>query len=433
MNPPTTPNPTRTMSYTEQTVTPPRARARTKTRAPGVSKLSRLRRRLSQATVPPFEVELQDGTIERLVGGSYTGDDTDEPRFRLRMRNSKGLRALQELDELTLGIAFLDGDYDIEGDFLSCLELRAIFTDRHPVKSIMRFVIPIIKGQRKSDMAWVPHHYDFGNEFYFAFLDKRFQMYSQALYTAENESLEQAVTNKLQYIVDSCRLTEGSHVLDVGAGWGALEKFTGPKGINTTMLTISHEQFKFLSEWCGTHGMPARLDVVRESIFAYEPPTQYDAIVLLGVMEHLPDYKKLFAQFRRLVKPGGRVYMDFCSNRTKFSVSSFTYNYVFPGNHTPVYMPGLLEGGNASGFEPVAIHNDRHSYYLTLATWARRLEAARETLVPKFGERVFRLFQLYLWGCAQQLGNNGQLESYRVVFQRSHGRPSSEIGCYRPI
>jgi cyclopropane-fatty-acyl-phospholipid synthase len=421
------------MPHAEQTVTPPVSRARKPTPARRVSPLSRLHRRLSQANVAPFEVEFQDGSIERLVGGSYTGDDTDEPRFRLRMRNSNGLRALNELDELTLGIAFLDGDYDIEGDFLSCLGLRAIFTDRHPVKSIMRFVIPMIKGQRKSDMTWVPHHYDFGNEFYFAFLDKRFQMYSQALYTAENESLEQAVTNKLQYIVDSCRLTEGSHVLDVGAGWGALEKFTGPKGINTTMLTISHEQYKFLSEWCGRHGMPARLDVVRESIFAYEPPTQYDAIVLLGVMEHLPDYQKLFAQFRRLVKPGGRVYMDFCSNRSKFSVSSFTYNYVFPGNHTPVYMPGLLAGGNASGFEPVAIHNDRHSYYLTLAEWARRLEAARETVVPKFGERVFRLFQLYLWGCAQQLGNNGQLESYRVVFQRSHGRPSSEIGCYRPI
>jgi len=421
------------MSYTEETVTPPVSRAGMQQRAPGSSPLSRLHRRLSQANVAPFEVQHQDGSIERLVGGSYTGDDTDEPRFRLRMRTSKGLRALRELDELTLGIAFLDGDYDIEGDFLSCLDLRSVFTDRHPVRSIMRFLVPLVKGQRQADLAWVPHHYDFGNEFYFAFLDKRFQMYSQALYTAENESLEQAVTNKLQYIVDSCRLTEGSHVLDVGAGWGALEKFTGPKGVNTTMLTISHEQYKFLSDWCGRHGMPARLDVVRESIFAYEPPTQYDAIVLLGVMEHLPDYQKLFVQFRRLVKPGGRVYMDFCSNRNKFSVSSFTYNYVFPGNHTPVYMPGLLEAGNATGFEPIAVHNDRHSYYLTLATWARRLEAARDTLIPKFGQRVFRLFQLYLWGCAHQLGCSGKLESYRVVFQRSWRRPSSEIGCYRPI
>ena len=113
------PTPTRTMSFTEETVTPPLPRARTQTRAPGVTRLSRLRRRLSQANVVPFEVEFLDGTIERLVGGSYTGDDTDEPRFRIVLRNSKGLSALNELDELTLGIAFLDGDYDIKGDFLS--------------------------------------------------------------------------------------------------------------------------------------------------------------------------------------------------------------------------------------------------------------------------------------------------------------------------
>src|SRR5688572_14708303 len=133
------------MSYTEETVRPPVSRASMRTPAPRSSQLSRLRRRLAQANVPPFEVEHQDGSIERLVGGSYSGDDTDEPRFRLRMRTSKGLRALRELDELTLGIAFLDGDYDIEGDFLSCLDLRAIFTDRHPVRSIMRFLVPLVK------------------------------------------------------------------------------------------------------------------------------------------------------------------------------------------------------------------------------------------------------------------------------------------------
>ena len=40
----------------------------------------------------------------------------------------------------------------------------------------------------------------------------------QALYRDDNETLEQAVVNKLDYILDVCRLGEGSHVLDVGAG-----------------------------------------------------------------------------------------------------------------------------------------------------------------------------------------------------------------------
>ena len=48
--------------------------------------------------------------------------------------------------------------------------------------------------------------------------------------------------------------------------------------------------------------------------------------------------------------------------------------------------------------------------------------------MPKYGERTFRLFQLYLWGCARQFQKDGELESYRIVFQNGHGARSSEIG-----
>jgi cyclopropane-fatty-acyl-phospholipid synthase len=424
------------MMPAERTVTPPTQHAWTRTPVrdsishPMIAPLSR---RLARTALPTFEVELTDGTVYRLAGTANEAHADTEPRCRLSVRTARGLDALASLDELQLGTAYLRGDLDVDGDFLSCLDLRAVFTDRHPVRSLLRFVGPLIVGQRRSDLAWVPRHYDFGNEFYFAFLDKKYGLYSQALYTADDESLEQAVTNKLEYIVDVCRLVAGSHVLDVGAGWGALEKFIGRLGIHSTMMTLSREQYKFLCDWCARHEMPARLRVVRESIFAYDPAEQYDAIVLLGVMEHLPNYRQLFARFSRLLKPGGRVYMDFAANRRKFAVSTFTHRYVFPGNHTPVFLPGLFSAAAASDFEPIALHNDRHSYYLTLQAWARNLEAAREDVLPIVGEQVYRLFRLYLWGCAHQLQRNGWLESYRVVFQRAVGRPSSEIGCYEAI
>jgi len=391
--------------------------------------LAPLQDRLAGSPVPPFEIELQDGSVNLL--GPRTSDE--EPRFRLTIRDPRGLKSLLALDELQVGTSYVNGDIDVEGDMLSCLDLRRVLTDRHPVGSVMRFIVPMVIGQRRSDMSWVPKHYDHGNEFYFAFLDKPYRMYSQALYTRDDEPLEQAVRTKLDYIVDVCRLGAGSRILDIGGGWGALERFIGPRGINSTMLTISHEQFKFLSDWCASHSMPCRLDVVRESIFAYDPAEQYDAITLLGVMEHLPDYPRLFERFSRLLKPGGRVYMDFAAGSEKFRVSSFTYKYVFEGNHTPVYLPGLFKAAIANGFEPIAVHNDRHSYYLTLQAWARNLEAAHDSVRKIVSEQVYRLFHLYLWGGAHQLERSGSLESYRVVFQRAAGRPSSEIGCYRAI
>ena len=414
----------------ETTISPAPAPSPHPAPRPTISPVLRpLQQRVAGSTVPPFEVELEDGSVSLL--GATAGDA--EPRFKLTIRDPRGLASLLALDELQVGTSYVNGDIDVEGDMLSCLDLRRVLTDHHPIESVMRFVVPMVIGQRRSDMSWVPKHYDHGNEFYFAFLDEPFRMYSQALYTRDDEPLEQAVRNKLEYIVDVCRLGAGSRVLDIGGGWGALERFIGPRGINSTMLTISHEQFKFLSDWCASHGMPCRLNVVRESIFAYDPGEQYDAITLLGVMEHLPDYARLFERFGRLLKPGGRVYMDFAAGSEKFRVSSFTYKYVFEGNHTPVYLPGLFKAAIANGFEPIALHNDRHSYYLTLQAWARKLEAAHDAVRTIVSEQVYRLFHLYLWGGAHQLERSGSLESYRVVFQRASGRRSSEIGCYRPV
>jgi cyclopropane-fatty-acyl-phospholipid synthase len=420
------------MAHAGRTLTPPSQRAWT----PGAqrldartrSELTPLWRRVQGSNLPPFEVCLPDEHVYLFTDGSGATDTEVEPRFTLIARTARGVRALTSLDEFEIATAYLRDDIDVDGDFMSCLGLRSVLTDRHLIRSLLRFVIPLIRGQRRSDLSWVPRHYDFGNEFYFAFLDKRYGVYSQALYTADDESLEDAITNKLEYIVDVCRLRPGSHVLDVGAGWGSLEKFLGPQGIHSTMLTISREQYRFLSDWSPRQQAPGRLRVVSESIFAYDPPEQYDAIVLLGVMEHLPNYRKLFARFSRLLKPGGRVYMDFAAADRKFDVSTFTYRYVFPGNHTPVFLPGLFGGAAAHGFEPIVLHNDRHSYYLTLQAWARNLESAHEAVLPIVGEEVYRLFRLYLWGCAYQLKHDGSLQSYRVVFQRSRGRPSSEIG-----
>ncbi|HXT16877.1 MAG TPA: class I SAM-dependent methyltransferase [Gemmatimonadaceae bacterium] len=397
------------------------------------SVLSSLHKRLAGTGMSPFVVELPDGTVEHLQGDARAGDDGERARFLLRVRNDRGRRALVSLDEMELGTAYLRGDIDVEGDFLSCLDLRGILTDRRPLRSLLRHVIPLVLGQRRSDMAWVPKHYDFGNEFYWAFLDKQYGLYSQALYTADDDSLDEAVVNKLEYIVDVCRLRRGSHVLNVGGGWASFEKFIAPRGVSSTMLTLSHDQYAFLSDFCLRNPEPGRLEVVRESIFAFSSAAQYDAITLLGVMEHLPDYHGLFARFATLLKPAGRVYMDFAAGQRKYKVSTFTSTYVFPGNHTPVYLPGLFAAAIAHGFEPIALHNDRHSYYLTLQAWARNLEAAYDRVLPIVGERVYRLFRLYLWAGAHQLQRSGSLESYRVVFQRASGRPSHEIGCYKPI
>ena len=391
--------------------------------------VERFARRLAGHTLPRFEIQLPDGAIHVLGGSPPVRDDGAEPvRFRLRALNRTGLEAMLSFDELRAAEAYINGDFDFDGDFLAALDLRQFFSDRHPFHSLWRFAPALLRGQVKTDAGAIPRHYDYGDDFYFAFLDKTVRLYSQALYRSESETLEQAARNKLEYIFDACRLKAGSAVIDVGAGWGSFAKFAAARGVNVTMLTLAARQFEYLQHQAAQAGLPGRLRVIRENIYAFEPRERYDAVVLLGVMEHLPDYEKLMARFDSLVKPNGFVYMDFSAIRKKFNISSVVYRHVFPGNHTPVALADLFHAVNRSPFEPIALCNDRHSYYLTLRTWALNLEAARDQLVGNFGQRTFRLFQLYLWATAHDFGRTGVLESYRLVLQKSLGHDSASVG-----
>ena len=379
-----------------------------------------LQDRLSDDSVPPFDLVLPDGSRHRFGNG--------EAAFAVSARDGRGLRALMTLDEMAVGEAYIQGHLDLEGDPLRAFDLRRHLSDRRPFRKLWRFTRQFAWGRDHLDRKFIPRHYDRGNDLYFSFLDRRHRLYSQAVFHGENECLEQAAENKLAYIHDACGLGPGASVLDVGAGWGSFASYAAARGTDVTMLTISHAQHDYLSELCRRDDLPGRRRVELESVFTYDPGEQFDAVVILGVMEHLPDYEALFSRLARLLKPDGRLYMDFSASRKKYDSSTFTYEHIFEGNHSLVSMPDLLAAANRSPFELTAAHNDRHSYYLTVRAWAENLDAARDEIVADFGEETYRTFRLYLWGTAHGLHRWGRMESYRLVFQKSQGLSSDGLG-----
>jgi cyclopropane-fatty-acyl-phospholipid synthase len=67
--------------------------------------------------------------------------------------------------------------------------------------------------------------------------------------------------------------------------------------------------------------------------------------------------------------------------------------------------------------EVLTVHNDRHSYYLTCKAWAENLESARDEVISRWGETLYRRFRLYLWGSAFAFLSR-RIDAYRVVLQR---------------
>ncbi len=355
----------------------------------------------------PFTLRLPDG-VETLIGEG-------EPDVTLVCTSRAGLDALSSFDLATAGEAYLAGDIDVEGDLASLLGMRAMFTDRHPVRYAARFVRPVLRGQVKSDHEYIAHHYEEDPAFFLAFLDRRHRAYSQGVFERPDESLEDAISRKLEYAVSVTGLKEGDRVLDVGGGWGAFVEYAGARGIRVTSLTISEASRAFIQGIIDAQDLPC--EVRREHLFAHRPEAPYDAIVNLGVTEHLPDYPRTIATYEQLLKPGGRVYLDASAARRKNWVSTFVEKQLFPGNGSPLALASYVKAVARSPMELELVINDRVDYGLTARHWAENLDAARDFIEDRFGSRQYRLFRLYLWGCVDGFRRD-YIQAYRWVLRK---------------
>jgi cyclopropane-fatty-acyl-phospholipid synthase len=354
----------------------------------------------------PLEIRLWGGRAYRFGAG--------EPAVKILVKDRKGLSALRRLDELRICEAYMNGSLDVLGDMLGFASLRPGLHDRHPLHDLWRRLAPWLVGRISTDRHAIAAHYDFASDFYLQFLDPT-RCYSQAVFEQDDEPLETAQRRKLDFAIDACRLKPGDRALDVGGGWGSFTEHAGQRGIEVTSLTISRESEAFLTDLIERRQLPCR--VVNQDFLLYSSPEPYDAIVILGVMEHLPDYPAVLRQIQRLLKPGGRVYLDASASRDKYAKPGFIARYIFPADHAFLCLHEFLRAVARTPLEVLAVYNDRHNYFLTCRAWAENLEAAREDIVARWGETLYRRFRLYLWGSAQAFLSRSA-EAFRVVLER---------------
>jgi len=330
--------------------------------------------------------------------------------------------------EAGLAEGYLHNDFDLEGDIEAAFECVDALLDRlkdwrHkwkmaalfwrlPAKSprrISRRLLPKLRGRRHSperDRRAVTFHYDLSNDFYRLWLDGR-MVYSCAYFESPNDTLDDAQEQKLDYLCRKLRLRPGQSLLDIGCGWGGLVLHaTKHFGVRATGITLSERQ----AEWAQARIAEAGLDATAK-IYVCDyrnvpaPPEHYDAIVSVGMAEHvgreaLPNY---FHAARRLLKPGG-VFLHHAIGegiipRVDNSNGSFIERYVFPDGDIPP-LPLMLRAAESCGFEIRDVENLREHYALTLRQWLRRLETQHADALAFVREETYRIWRLYLAGCA---------------------------------
>jgi cyclopropane-fatty-acyl-phospholipid synthase len=153
-----------------------------------------------------------------------------------------------------LGEAFTAGDYEVDdlGAFLAVLTAnarqieasRGLLGALNTFGSLALYVAHLgrsntVSGSKKN----IKEHYDAGNDMYKLFLDETLT-YSAGIHH-QGDSLKQSQLNKLDALVHGAVVSESSHVLEVGCGWGSCAiravQLTGCRWTGTRTLTVTRD------------------------------------------------------------------------------------------------------------------------------------------------------------------------------------------------
>lgn len=385
------------------------------------------------------------------------GSDLSE--FTLKIKDAGVLRDLILFrDPVRLAEAYFDGAIEVDGDFNAALGLRQYLEDlKLPLGKKLALLMKVLflnkykadrplefvrdgETVRDNGRETIAFHYDISNDFYRLWLDER-MLYSCAYFEHPQQNLEQAQCNKLDHICRKLRLQPGESLLDIGCGWGALACWAAKYyGVRAHGITLSQSQYEHACEEIERQHLQGRVSIELRDYRELDQAAAYDKISSIGMFEHvgiknLPGY---FSIVNRLLKPNG-LFLNHGITTDESGwgncVSSrFINRHVFPDGEleTISTIQALMEDAE---FEIYDVEGLRPHYALTLRHWVHRLEKNHEKAISLVGERNYRIWRLYMTGCALQF-EQGQTGIYQILAVRKHNSfpplPLTRRDLYEP-
>ena len=383
--------------------------------APSLSAPRSLAARQISALIERAVADSGISCMVKLASGEVLRFGSGEPQFTVTFHSDKALLGAMSEDEL--GKAYVNREFDIEGDMFAMQEVRRLL-NANANKSLMLkslYQLMLLPATWLNKRA-IAAHYTLGDDFYLSFIDSAYRFYSQCLFRSPEDTLEKAAENKLDTLYNALELKPGMRLLDIGAGWGGVHEYCGPRGVHVTSLTLTDDSYNYV------RGVDQRLGLDHCSVHVqdfleHHPAEPYDAVVILGVIEHIPYYRKFASKLWDCLRQGGRLYLDASASIQKYDASDFTRRYVWPGTHSFLCLQDLVRELLYHGLEVIETKNESHDYELTMRHWAERFERKREELVARWGEEICRIFRLYLWTGSYGF-HDGSLQAYHVVAQK---------------
>jgi cyclopropane-fatty-acyl-phospholipid synthase len=255
-------------------------------------------------------------------------------------------------------------------------------------------------GSKRNILA----HYDLGNRFYEAWLD-RSMTYSSAKFDAQVADLESAQQAKYRALAEHLALKPGDHVLEIGCGWGGFAEFAAREcGARVTGITISDEQLHYARERMRRAGLESQVEIRSQDY--RDVQGQFDKVASIEMFEAVGEkyWPAYFAKIAAVLKPGGRAALQIITIKDELFQHysgrvDFLQRYIFPGGML-ASLERLKEETAKAGLAWRKAEAFGQSYAETLAEWARRFAGKWEDIrALGFDEKFKRLWLFYLGYC----------------------------------
>lgn len=342
---------------------------------------------------------------------------------------------------LRLAKCYLTGAIDVKGDLVSLFDLKthldnldlSLGARLHLLHQALRLPKLSHRGftrnrlakltSHRNSRASIAHHYDVSNDFYRLWLDPE-MVYSCAYFSATDQSLAGAQQDKLDYLCRKLRLEPGQTLLDIGCGWGALALWAARHyGVQVHGITLSQEQQRLAQERVRAAGLEEQIRIELLDYRDLPEDAQYDRVVSVGMFEHVgvKNFPTYFGTVRRVLKPGGLFLNHGITSETGWQhtpLTRFMNRYIFPDGELAC-ISGVTAAMEQAGFEILDVESLRRHYALTLHHWMGTLETKRDAAIRHSSEVTYRLWRLYMAGCAYYF-DEGSIGLHQVVVGHQH-------------
>jgi cyclopropane-fatty-acyl-phospholipid synthase len=349
----------------------------------------------------------------------------DETKVTVRVPKASALTYFVSPDMAKLGEAFVEGHIEVDGNLRDIFEVgEKLAASAQPAAagpSPLQGLKRLVTHSKQRDKRAIEYHYDVSNEFYRLFLDER-MVYSCAYFKRPEDSLEQAQLQKIDHILNKLMLKPGERLLDIGCGWGALIVRAAQKyGAIATGVTLSQNQYDYARDLIKREGLGDRCEVRLQDYRDIPGEGIYDKIASVGMFEHvgLKNLAAYFTRIRTLLADNGLVLnhgitsVDPESRSVGLGAGEFIDRYVFPDGELP-HISLVLREMEAAGLESTDVESLRRHYAKTCGIWADGLERNRARAIELAGARRYRIWAIYLAGCAHAFNVNW-INIYQVL------------------